>query len=227
MKTIVAVLLLTGLALGQNTQPSLSDTLSFMNRSLEEDFAGSIESHGDSGCEVQLIRYHSEKVTIPHGLHKVEGNPRMGIPDRHSYEWAIIDPATHLRSDFNLKDIDPESIKANEVWSLKAIADMPDKFDPNLPHPDRSIVFFKTSNLIKAIHARDFVDESTVKQAIDKAGKGGFGEPGFLLEPGTKTRLAKDQTGDIFLMESNNGAIRFTKAFKHAVELCGGKPSAF
>jgi hypothetical protein len=199
---------------------SLNDTLDFINRVLKDDSAGSMKNSG--GCDVSLIRQHMEKLTIPSGATKVPGDYRQGIPDHYEYKWAIIDPAAHLRSDFNLKDIDPESIKVNEVFSIKIIVDR-DKTDPHLPPPDRSIVMFDASNLLKSIHMTDFVDEGTT----NKTHENGIGEIGFLLEPGTKNRLAKDATGDLLLMESNERALRFAKAFKHAVELCGGKPSAF
>lgn len=133
MKTILAVLLLTGLALGQNPQPSLSDTVSFMNRALEQDNAGLIENNG---CEVTLTRYLLGDVLNPVGLKKVEGSYRIGIPDRYEYTYGIIRPAEHLRSDFNLKDIDPDSIRADEYFNVKTIADRPDKFDLNLPPRD-------------------------------------------------------------------------------------------
>jgi hypothetical protein len=205
---------------GVHSSPSLADTLDFINRVLGDDSAGVMKNNG--GCSVSLIREHMEKLTIPVGQTKVPGNGGIGTPDHFELRWAIIEPAASLRSDFNLKDIDPESIKVNEVFSIKIIADR-DKTDPHLPPPDRSIVMFDASNLVKSIHQTDFVDKGTINNTHEN----GIGEIGFLLEPGTKNRLAKDATGDLLLMESNGRALRFAKAFKHAVELCGGKASAF
>jgi len=202
--------------------PSLSDTLDFINRALKDDSAGSMNAIGD--CEVSLFHEHLENITIPTGrLKKVPGNYQAGIPDRYEPEWAFIDPSTHLRSDFNLKDIDPDSIKANEVFSIEIIANRGDPTDPHLPTPDRSIVMFSTANLAKAIHETNFIDEDTVKNAA----KDGSGKITFLLEPGTSNRLEKDESSEMLLLENNDLAGRFAKAFKHAVELCGGKPSAF
>jgi hypothetical protein len=205
----------------KSSSPSLTDTLTFINRLLEKDSAGTMES--SSGCEVSLIRQHLEKVTLPSGKNKIPGNYQTGVPDRYEYEWMFISPASNLRSDFNLKDIDPDSVKVVKVFSIKIIASKEDKTDPHLPEPDRSIVLFSASNLVKAIHQRDFVDEGTTKNLPDN----GIGKIGFLLEPGTSTRLAKDESAGLLLIQGNEWATRFVSAFKHAVELCGGKPSPF
>lgn len=202
--------------------PSLSDTLDFINQALKEDSAGSMNEIGN--CEVSLFHEHLENIAIPTGgLKKVTGNYQAGIPDKYEPDWAFIDPATHLRSDFNLKDIDPDSIKADKVFSLKAAGNSGDSSNPRLPTPDRSIVMFSTANLTKAIHETDFIDEDTVKNADTD----GSGKISFLLEPGTSNRLEKDESSEMLLLENNDLAVRFAKAFKHAVELCGGKPSAF
>jgi hypothetical protein len=215
---------------GAKSSPSLADTLAFINRVLEQDSAGTLleqDSAGTmesaSGCNVSLIRQHLENVTVPSGTKKIPGNYQTGVPDRYEYEWMVIGPATNLRSDFNLKDIDPDSIKVLKVFSIEIIASREDRTDPHLPEPDRSIVMFSASNLVKAIHQRDFVDEETTRNLPDN----GTGEIGFLLEPGTSTRLAKDESAGVLLIRSNEWATRFASAFKHAVELCGGKPSAF
>jgi len=204
-----------------NAGPSLADTVAFMNRVLEDDGAGDIRTAGN--CELLLVRYHLGNVTLPDGTTKFPGDYDKGIPDRYQYTWSIIDPALHLDSDFNLKDIDPNSIKVNQVWSAEVIAAREDKFDPNLPSKDRSLIMFGTSNLVKAIQQTNFVDHVAVANAHETAA----GDITFLLVPGTTDRLSKYASGDLFLMYSNDRAIRFAKAFKHAVELCGGKPSAF
>jgi len=180
------------------------------------------------GCNVSLVRYHLGNDVIPSGTKKVPGNYQTGVPDRYELLWAVIDPSGHLTSDFNLKDIDPDSIKVGEVFSIEIIANRGDPTDPHLPPKDRSMVTFTTSNLLKSIHKRDFVDGDTIKKARDESGhESGTGDIGFLLEPGTSNRLAKDEQGDILQFHRNDLAVRFGKAFKHAVELCGGKPSAF
>ena len=206
---------------GAKSAPSLAETLTFINRVLEQDSAGTMESA--SGCDVSLIRQHLENVTIPSGKTKIPGNYQTGIPDRYEYEWMVISPARNLRSDFNLKDIDPESIKVVKVFSIKIIDSREDKTDPHLPEPDRSIVEFGASNLVNAIHQRDFVDEGATENPPDN----GVGEIAFLLEPGTSRRLAKDESAGLLLIQGSEWATRFASAFKHAVELCGGKPSAF
>jgi hypothetical protein len=215
---------------GAKSSPSLTDTLAFINRVLEQDSAGTFSEEAStgtmenaSGCNVSLIHQHLENVTIPSGTKKIPGNYQTGVPDRYEYEWTVISPARNLRSDFNLKDIDPDSIKVVKVFSIEIVASRGDKTDPRLPEPDRSIVMFSASNLVKAIHQRDFVDEEATKNLPDN----GAGEIGFLLEPGTSMRLAKDESAGLLLIQSNEWATRFASAFKHAVELCGGKPSAF
>jgi hypothetical protein len=206
---------------GAKSAPSLTETLTFINRILEQDSAGSMES--SSGCDVSLIRQHLENVTIPSGTTKIPGNYQTGVPDRYEYLWTVISPATNLRSDFNLKDIDPGSIKVDKVFSIKIVANREDQTDPHLPEPDRSLVMFSASNLVRAIHQRDFVDEGTIKNHPDN----GTGEIRFLLEPGTSQRLSKDESASLLLIQGNEWATRFANAFKHAVELCGGKGSAF
>jgi hypothetical protein len=200
--------------------PPLSDTVDFMNRVLADDSAGTMTSSG--GCDVSLVRQRLGDVTLPSGAKKVPGNYQTGIPDRYEYLWRVFDPASHLRSDFNLKDIDPDSVKVIEAFSIETIAHRGDSTNPILPSKDRSIVSFSASNLAKAIHQTDFVDRNTIKNKHENGT-----EIGFLFEPGTSSRLAKDRNGDLLLFENNGMALRFTKAFKHAVELCGGKPSAF
>jgi hypothetical protein len=201
--------------------PSLTDTVAFMNRILEDDGGGAIRTAGN--CELLLVRYHLGNVTLPDGTTKFPGDYDNGIPDRYQYTWSIIDPSLHLDSDFNLKDIDPNSIKVNEVWSVEVIDARQDKFDSNLPSKDRSLITFGTSNLVKAIQQTNFIDHVAVANAHET----GAGDISFLLQPGTTDRLSKYASGDLFLIYSNDRAVRFAKAFKHAVELCGGKPSAF
>lgn len=201
--------------------PSLTDTLDFINRVLADDSAGVMKNSG--GCDVSLLRERTGDVTLPDGMKKVPGNYQMGIPERYEYLWTVFDPASHLRSDFSLKDIDPDSIKVIEAFGIETIANRGDPTNPVLPSKDRSVFSFSTSNLLKSIHETDFVDRGT----INNAHKNGPGEIGFLLEPGTSIRLEKDGSSDLLLFQSNRLAIRFAKAFKHAVELCGGKPSAF
>jgi hypothetical protein len=202
--------------------PSLADTVAFMNRVLEDEGAGDIRTAGN--CDLLLVRYHLGNVTLPDGTTKFPGDYDKGIPDRYQLTWSIIDPALHLDSEFNLKDIDPNSINVNEVWSVEVIAAMEDKFDTrHLPSKDRSLIMFGTSNLVKAIQQTNFVDHVAVANAHET----GAGDISFLLQPGTTDRLTKYASGDVFLMYNNDRAVRFAKAFKHAVELCGGKPSAF
>lgn len=204
-----------------DSQPSLTETLDFMNRVLADDVSGEIRANDSNSCQISLYHYRREDITIPVDTIKVPGNYGAGIPDRWEYKWAIVAPVRGLRSDFNLKDIDPESIKADGAFSIEIIAKRTDKYEAHLPDDDRFIVHFETSNEVKAIRATDLVDESTVEKAKDG------GQLGFLLEPGTTRRLVKDEHSDMFMMINRDRANRFAKAMRHAVELCGGKKSAF
>jgi hypothetical protein len=209
----------SGSASEATSEPTLADTFDFMNRTLEADSSASMKSLGS--CEVSLVRARIEYVMVVSGTKKIPGNYQTGVPDHYEYLWNVYD-TTHLRTDFNLKDIDPNSIVANEVYSPKIIADRPDHTDAHLPPYDRSTVSFGTANMAKTVHQMDFVD---VKATMFNGASGG--EVAFLLEPGSTKRLQQDKIGDFVVFESNNRAVRFVKAFKHAVELCGGKPSIF
>ena len=210
----------SGAASQATPEPTLAETFDFMNRALDADSSGSLKSLGN--CDVSLIRERMEYVMIVSGTKKVPGDTASGTTDHSEYLWNIYDGGSHLRTDFNLKDIAPESIVVSKVFSAKIIADRPDETDPHLPPHDRSAVFFHTANMLTTIHQMDFVD----KKATEFNGPSGR-EIVFLLEPGSTRRLEKDNIGDFVLFESNDRAVRFARAFKHAVDLCGGKPSLF
>jgi len=177
-----------------SADPSLADTVAFMNRVLEDDGAGAIRTAGN--CELLLVRYHLGNVTLPDGTIKSPGDYDKGVPDRYEYTWSIVDPSFHLDSDFNLKDIDPNSIKVNEAWSVEVIASREDKFNPHLPSKDRSLIMFGTSNLVKVIQQTNFVDHVAVANAHET----GAGDISFLLQPGTTDRLTKYASTDVFLI---------------------------
>jgi hypothetical protein len=113
---------------------------------------------------------------------------------------------------FSLKDIDPSRVKTKR-----------DEIDPKYrPHVVGAIVEFWTTDDKSVIRKQsavwkvDSIYYTSNENLVSCTGP----------DKGCATKEASIETGDL-TVDSLEFAQRFAKAFRHAVELCGGKPSAF
>lgn len=210
MNKAIAVSILFSVALaGCNARqgPSLSETLLWMDQTynphpgganaglghgnqsvysvqkLESSFA---ETFTHKGCELTIYR-QTEPVGVWHSMPSSESET------------------------FNLRDIDPQSIKVYRIDSHYGFADCASPQDVKLYNLscDEGEVIFSTRNNSPVIaeHGSTIFEEL---QGADHVAK----------RQSTESQAA-------FISDDGQYAMRFTKAFKHAVELCGGRPSPF
>jgi hypothetical protein len=199
-----ALVLVSQTVLSQQAEkqgPSLADTISFMDRSVEPEL-----SHVSSvnPCEVEVLRNKLYTFAIPKGTYLKSTN---GIV-RTSIRWLVItEPAQVVR--FGLAAIDPDSIKSVAVPSTAFLKDHDVDESPwELKNADLMLVSFETRN------------------ATDSIETGHFNAPSGGINYQLPTFDHQENMG-LLIFESKDRAERFVTAFVHAVQLCGGKSSDF
>lgn len=185
--------------------PGLGPTMDFMSQMLEPDGF----SLNNDGCSVTLTRsvVHAE-IFIPKGT--TVGKDASGVPEIQ-FTWSIIEVGGNVHTvRFNLADIDPESTKVFRVLSAKHFQELGQRGTIRPPIDfDRSVLLLITRDLKKAIH-----DTSLVEMK---------GQPGVFKD----SDEVIDQTSEFILLTSKDGAERLLTALRHAIQLCGGRPSDF
>jgi len=122
-------------------------------------------------------------------------------------------PTSRLNELFNLQDIDLNSIKAKqgviEPWPVPKVDEI------------YSYVTFNTTNNVDDI-SRVLQDLSDRKEGDARL----YNDSG-LLPSATSPSANPSKESEVRLTMHSSYAPRFVTALRHAVELCGGKPSAF
>lgn len=207
VRAICIALSVTLTACHKEKGPSLSETLSWMDQTYNPhegtDFGHGkgTELHYDTHGEV----WEAFNESFTHDGCKVtihfETEPRGVRKDMHG---------TNLET-FNLCDIDPQSIKVSTFDSHADVFDCSDPEEVQLHrlNCDQAEVTFSTHNTASAIDE----ESVTIFEQLEGAS--------HLLKGKRKTSSA------FFTVNDVEYANRFAKALQHAVELCGGKPSAF
>lgn len=179
--------------------PSLNETLTFLDDSLKLE-EGTFSGHG---CEVVTTQLSNIMWGVQEGPElKVEkdGSSKVG------YSWHVYQQKPVING-FSLKDIDPESIVSVGVFSIDFMKTHNVFDNPQaLRNADLTFVPFKTRN---------------EKQDIR------FGSVPNALKDGDYVPFDQSSSSGRFVFHQQERAERFVTAFRHAVVLCGGKPSDF
>lgn len=114
-------------------------------------------------------------------------------------------------TNFNLRDIDPQSIKISKFDSTSdgESCDNPESVQTLNLSCDETEIQFETRNQAPAI------DDEFVKTFNNFKGAD------------HESRQKSKESGGRFFVNSVEFSSRFAKAFRHAIELCGGTPSPF
>ena len=135
---------------------------------------------------------------------------------------------------FDLKDIDPTTIKISN--SCEPIETSIGKVEPlNCEDSAGLQVEFKTRDAQSLIHRESVNSSSLNVYGLRKEIKGldaiCKGQPSYSYCPSAMKDnvpgIPEDITSDTLVFHTPEYSQRFAKAFRHAVELCGGKVSAF
>lgn len=250
MKTWAAaalVAVLGGLAVEQNG-PSLQETFDWMSSTLQPSEGNNSVTHRPferpytQGWKKKNIDpYYTETISkFDRRACQVE----LDVDHVENDMWPEIGRvfSVNFKYTFNLKNLDPESIHIKDSCMPIQTADGPD--EPwNCQDQQGKFIELKTANAKAEIH----------KEATTSAYKSKYGLQEYKWEPKAVTwdgmcahverkgyaeegtycdfRKKKDEPKDVTSLEigfsTTQYANRFAKAFRHAVELCGGKPSTF
>ena len=230
ISTLLVGLLTTAFPQSQPAKPApspdLKETLEWMSRTVSSATLTPRESHGWFTEDTARYLSHS-RTSIVFGLdaQHLEGKA-VGCYAEISEIMELTDTPLKEKADkrgseghtvnrvlqFNLKDIDPNRVKAKN-----------DDIDPKYhPHVVGAVVEFYATDDKPMIRKRSAVWNVDSYYYTSKENLVSCTGP-------DKECTEKEQTietGDV-AVDSLEFAQRFAKAFHHAVELCGGKPSAF
>jgi hypothetical protein len=194
----------TGQTTNSGPGPSLADTLSFMNRSVQPEVSYVTSANR---CEVEVVRNRTYNFAIPTGTY-LKSTDALGIP-YYGFKWLFITEPSIAR--FNFETIDPLSIKSQAVPSPDFLkAHDVDETPSFLKEADLTVVWFDTANSTKSIDTGHFPPLAH----------------GEVAKVGLPVFDNQESMGFI-TFESKDRAERFVTAFVHAVALCGGKTSDF
>jgi len=243
---LVTTCLLTTLQAQTNT-PSLADTFDWMTNTLKPNERNNAFTHYPTPrpyvkdwVDKEIDPYHSERITgFAHDGCRVTFDVEMFDNDMGTLLGKYF--LYHAVDTFDLKDIDPQSVRIQN--SCEPVATSTGPAEPwNCEDTQGKIVVFQT------VDAKPKINEA----GSSSSGKSNYGLWGvrhrmklnldemcklanangdarngaYCDQPDTKER-PKDLTSSTLGFASPDYAKRFVKALRHAVELCGGKASTF
>lgn len=247
--TAVFIIMLLSLRVLSQTAPvpPLAETFDWMDNTLKPSERNNSFSHYPTArpyakqwIDESIDPYHSE--TIEHFSHdgcRVTFNIEMVDNDMGLLLGKVF--YYHAVDVFDLKDIDPESIRIQD--SCKPVETPSGAASPwNCSDEQGKIVIFQTvdakpkinegghASSSKSMHGYWQV-EHHAKLNLDYMCKeananGDSGNGAYCDQPDTKQQ-PKDLTSATLGFSTPEYAKKFAKALRHAVELCGGKASAF
>jgi hypothetical protein len=244
---VVIGMLLCGAAQCQtkaSREPSLPESLSWMEDTLKASEGNNTVIHRpfpqpytSDWVRDHLDPYHLESITkFSHTGCRVEFDVDVTNNDMGSLGISVFE---HDVDTLDLKDIDPTSIRVQDACASFDTPSGPTK-GWNCEDEQGKFVIFQTSNAKAKIHeeSRSSVgrslysdyhkDDPTKTQGdiLDELCKGMPGNIAYCGQPEHKEK-PKDETQSQLGFSTPEYAARFAKALKHAVILCGGKPSYF
>jgi hypothetical protein len=207
VKTILIALAFSVAALAQQhshkDSPSLSETVAWMNQTLNGGHRGLFQQWDRQGT---LMYEYTNDFAIKQCQMEIDWRQPFGNTGHTTEMWTQSDIST-----FSLSDIDPTTVKV-VPFSNQYMTNCTDRDEVralNLDCNPQAEVQFLTRNEAPAIkYKRHTVFPKLTGKDHDLDSEG-------------------DESHAALGMWDLAYARRFGKAFRHAVELCGGKPSAF
>ena len=230
-----------------NQNPSLVETFEWMTNTLKPTEKNNVVVHRpfkrpypknweDNGIDP----YHSEVIT---NFSHEDCHVRFDVDVTDNDMGLLIGKyfIEHNEDTFDLKDIDPKSIRIQNSCEPVDTPDGP--ITPfNCEDTQGKVVLFRTSDAKAKIHeevsnssgksvygwnqVRNHAKNNLDEMCKAMTANGGERNPAYCDEPEHKGKSV-DLTSSTLSFSTPEYATRFAKAFKNAVELCGGKQSAF
>jgi len=227
--------------------PSLAETFEWMDNTLKPNERNNSFTHYPTArpyvkqwIDESIDPYHSETIeNFSHDgcritLHIEMVDNDMGLLLGKVFYYRAVDT-------FDLKDIEPDSIRIEESCKSVETPSGPEK-PWNCADEQGKIVVFQTVDAKPKIHEEGHASSSKsmhgywqvghhVKLNLDYMCKeananGDSGNGAYCDQTDTKQQ-PKDLTSATLGFSTPEYAKKFAKALRHAVELCGGKASAF
>jgi hypothetical protein len=250
---VVIIVLVTASSLMMQSQtvprnsPSLEDTFDWMTNTLKRSEGNNTFTHRPTPrpyvkdwVDNQIDPYHTETIAeFSHDGCRVTFDVEMDDNDMGTLLGKYF--LYYAVDIFDLKDIDPQSVLVQNSCEPVETPDGP--VEPwNCEDTQGRIVVFQTADAKLKIHQEGSSSSGKsnygrwgvrthMKYNLDAMCKeanahGELGNGVYCDQPETKQR-PKDLTSSTLGFASPDYAERFAKAFRHAVELCGGKASTF
>jgi hypothetical protein len=209
--------------------PSLTETLQWLQNTLEPSAGnGSFMHHPfrqpypPEWVKEEISPYHSEVIQkFSSAGCRVTATTVVTDRDMGFLLGKII--TTKEVDTFSLSDIDPRSIRFQEA--CEAIETSTGPTEPmNCRESKGKSVEFSATNNLKKIHREESASVALTSYGEKQSKKFADLPSG---EQQWKQSPASEFYKDTFAFHDHAYALRFVQAFRHAVELCGGKPSSF
>lgn len=226
-------ILLASLGWGQSGRPanstSLSDTVQWLQNTLDPSTGNGFFIHHPfqqpyppDWMKDGINPYHSELIK-KFSVAACRVTTTTVVTDR-DMGFTIGKLLTSEQTDtFDLRDIDPRSIHLQ-----KACEPIETPVGPTEPYNCQDskdkVVELSTTNNLKKIHREESGSITLTDHGIEQAKK--YPDLPSGAQP-WKEYPPTDLYQETFSFHDRGYTVRFLKAFTHAVELCGGKPSSF
>jgi hypothetical protein len=214
LSSIIAVhsftvgLILVGLSACRRN-PELSETLTWMDNTYNPQGVSRSTGHG------QVNWYSSSTSNSDAGSRLVEGWTQTftydGCQVTLHTTFTLGDIVTNSIDVFDLRDVNPQSIKTNLTSSdlEPSCVVVKTDSDPTTKVCERAYIAFDTHSKAAIIDEQNHTIYTNLKGSDHDS------------------RSSRKETSGYFWVDDIEYADRFAKAFRHAVELCGGRPEPF
>jgi hypothetical protein len=227
--------------------PSLTETFDWMANTLKPSERNNSFTHYPTPHP--YVKEWVDKEIDPYHTERITGFSHDGC--RIKFDVEIIDNDMglllgkyffyHSVTAFDLKDIDPQSVRIQN--SCEPVATQSGPVEPwNCEDTQGKIVVFQTVDAKPKIHVegsassgksnygrwgvRHHTEYNLDGMCKEASANGDSGNGAYCDQPDTK-ETPRDVTSSTLDFATPAYAKRFAKALRHAVELCGGKASAF
>jgi hypothetical protein len=193
---------------GCRRNPELSETLTWMDNTYNPQSVTGTKGHG------QVDWYDSDSSNTGRGRHLVYGHTETFKYDGCRFTLLTTltmgDIITHDVDAFDLHDINPQSIKTGLTSSdFDSCVVVKADNDPLTKVCERAHIGFDTHSKAAVIEEQSHAIYASLKGSDHDS------------------RSSRKETSGSFWVDDIEYADRFAKEFRHAVELCGGRPEPF
>jgi len=236
---LVTAITLTRVPSHAQSEPSIGSTFEWMTNTLKPSEGNVLIMHHpyqrpypNDWEAKELDPHHSELITrFSHDGCRVEFDVDVTDSDMGFSLGRVF--VRHEVETFDLKDIDPTTVRTEDSCKPVETPNGPTK-PWNCEDTQGKYVVFKTTNAKPKIHeeATSMIGTSpygwqpSVKKQRDELCKAMPSNTAYCDVPEHKEK-PEDKTSDMLGFRTPQYAQRFARALRRAIELCGGKPSAF